>query len=68
MRCRDDRRRRRGDAGQTFPDVREGAEAAVKLINDQLGGIGADFEKGTPGRPIVNHVASPARLVIPPRH
>jgi hypothetical protein len=47
-----------GDAGGTFPDVREGAEAAVKLINDQLGGIGADYEKGTPGRPIELKVCS----------
>ena len=47
-----------GDAGGTFPDVREGAEAAVKLINDQLGGIGADYEAGTPGRPIELKVCS----------
>jgi substrate-binding family protein len=47
-----------GDAGGTFPDVREGAEAAVKLINDQLGGIGADYAKGTPGRPIELKVCS----------
>ena len=47
-----------GDAGGTFPDVREGAEAAVKLINEQLGGIGADYEAGTPGRPIELKVCS----------
>jgi branched-chain amino acid transport system substrate-binding protein len=47
-----------GDAGGTFPDVREGAEAAVKLINEQLGGIGADYEAGTPGRPIELRVCS----------
>ena len=49
-----------GDAGGTFPDVREGAEAAVKLINEQLGGIGADYEAGTPGRPIELKVCSHA--------
>ncbi len=41
-----------GDPAGTFPDVREGAEAAVKLINERLGGIGADVEAGTGGRPI----------------
>ena len=41
-----------GDPAGTFPDVREGAEAAVKYINEKLGGIGADLEAGTPGRPI----------------
>jgi hypothetical protein len=47
-----------GTAGGTFPDVREGAEAAVQLINEQLGGIGADYETGTPGRPIELNVCS----------
>ncbi len=47
-----------GDAGGTFPDVREGAEAAVDLINNQLGGIGADYDAGTPGRPIKLNVCS----------
>jgi branched-chain amino acid transport system substrate-binding protein len=41
-----------GDPAGTFPDVREGAEAAVKLVNERLGGIGADIEAGTGGRPI----------------
>jgi branched-chain amino acid transport system substrate-binding protein len=41
-----------GDPAGTFPDVREGAEAAVKFINEKLGGIGADLEAGTAGRPI----------------
>ena len=41
-----------GDAGGTFPDVGEGAQAAVKFINEKLGGIGADLEAGTPGRPV----------------
>jgi branched-chain amino acid transport system substrate-binding protein len=47
-----------GDAAGTFPDVREGAEAAVQFINEQLGGIGADYEAGTPGRPIELNVCS----------
>jgi hypothetical protein len=47
-----------GDAGGSFPDFREGAEAAVQLINDQLGGIGADYAAGTPGRPIELNVCS----------
>ena len=42
----------------SFPDFREGAEAAVQLINEQLGGIGADYEAGTPGRPIELNVCS----------
>ena len=41
-----------GDPGGSFPEVREGAEAAVQLINERLGGIGADVEAGTPGRPV----------------
>ncbi len=41
-----------GDPAGTFPDVHDGAEAAVQLINERLGGIGADLEAGTPGRPI----------------
>ena len=41
-----------GDPGGSFPEVKEGAEAAIQMINDRLGGIGADVEDGTPGRPI----------------
>src|SRR5207244_453032 len=41
-----------GDPAGTFPDVREGAEAAVKMINERLGGIGADIPAGKAGRPI----------------
>ena len=41
-----------GDPAGTFPDVHEGAEAAVQLVNERLGGIGADIEAGTGGRPI----------------
>ena len=47
-----------GDAGGSFPDVREGAEAAQQLINERLGGIGADYEAGTPGRPIQINICS----------
>ena len=41
-----------GNAGGSFPDAREGAEAAVKFINEKLGGVGADPATGKPGRPI----------------
>lgn len=39
-----------GDAGGSFPEIREGAEAAVKFINEKLGGVGATAD--APGRPI----------------
>ncbi len=42
----------RGLGRRPFPEIREAAEAAVKLINEKLGGVGADLEAGTPGRPI----------------
>lgn len=35
-----------------FPEYRVAAEAAVDYVNNQLGGIGADVAKGTPGRPL----------------
>jgi branched-chain amino acid transport system substrate-binding protein len=41
-----------GNPGGSFPDAREGAEAAVKYINDKLGGIGGDPATGKAGRPI----------------
>jgi branched-chain amino acid transport system substrate-binding protein len=41
-----------GDPAGTFPDVHDGVNAAVKQINEQLGGIGADIAAGKPGRPI----------------
>ena len=41
-----------GSAGGSFPEIREGAEAAVKQINEKLGGVGADIAAGKPGRPI----------------
>jgi branched-chain amino acid transport system substrate-binding protein len=49
-----------GDPAGSFPQAREGAEAAVELINNQLGGIGADYESGTPGRPVELKVCSHA--------
>ena len=39
-----------GAAGGSFPEIREGAEAAVKFINEKLGGVGATADK--PGRAI----------------
>ncbi len=41
-----------GDPSGTFPEYRQAAEAAVKYINEELGGIGADYKNGKPGRPI----------------
>ena len=41
-----------GDPAGSFPDVGDGAEAAIQMINDRLGGIGADIEAGAPGRPV----------------
>lgn len=35
-----------------FPEYRVSAQAAVDYINNELGGIGADPAKGTPGRPL----------------
>ena len=41
-----------GDPAGTFPEYSASAEAAVKYINEELGGIGADHKAGKPGRPI----------------
>ncbi len=41
-----------GDPAGTFPEYSIAAEAAVKYINEELGGIGADYKAGKPGRPI----------------
>jgi branched-chain amino acid transport system substrate-binding protein len=41
-----------GDPNGSFPEFTIGAEAAVQYINEELGGVGADYEAGTPGRPI----------------
>jgi branched-chain amino acid transport system substrate-binding protein len=41
-----------GDPNGSFPEYSEAAEAAVKYINEELGGFGADIQNGKPGRPI----------------
>ncbi|HET9078471.1 MAG TPA: ABC transporter substrate-binding protein [Acidimicrobiales bacterium] len=41
-----------GDPNGSFPDVTAGGQATVDYINNELGGIGGDPLKGTPGRPI----------------
>ena len=41
-----------GDPNGTFPEYTLAAEAAVKYINEELGGVGADYKAGKPGRPI----------------
>jgi branched-chain amino acid transport system substrate-binding protein len=41
-----------GDPAGSFPEVTVASEAAVDYINNELGGVGADFATGTPGRPI----------------
>jgi branched-chain amino acid transport system substrate-binding protein len=49
-----------GDPAGSFPEVRISSEAAVKYINEELGGIGADLAAGKPGRPIKLEVCSMA--------
>ena len=41
-----------GDPAGTFPEFTGGMEAAVEFINEELGGVGADWATGQPGRPI----------------
>jgi len=41
-----------GDPAGTFPEYQKGAKAAVDFVNNELGGIGADYKTGKPGRPI----------------
>ena len=41
-----------GDPAGTFPEFTGGMEAAVEFVNEELGGIGADWATGQPGRPI----------------
>ena len=41
-----------GDPAGTFPEYTAAAKAAVQYINNELGGIGADYKTGKPGRPI----------------
>ena len=49
-----------GDPNGSFPEYRTGAQAAEKYINEELGGIGADYAKGKPGRPLKIEVCSTA--------
>ena len=41
-----------GDPAGTFPEYTLATQAAVSYINEELGGIGADYKAGKPGRPI----------------
>ncbi len=41
-----------GDPAGSFPEVTVASEAAIEYINNELGGVGADFATGTPGRPL----------------
>lgn len=41
-----------GDPAGTFPEYTLATEAAVKYINEELGGVGADHKAGKAGRPI----------------
>ncbi len=41
-----------GDPAGSFPEATLGAEAAVRYINEELGGWGSDIQNGVPGRPI----------------
>ena len=41
-----------GDPAGSFPEWGAGIRAAVKYVNENLGGAGADYKTGKPGRPI----------------
>jgi len=41
-----------GDPAGSFPEYTTSTQAAVKYINEELGGLGADVSAGKPGRPI----------------
>ena len=47
-----------GDPAGSFPEYRLAALAAEQFINNELGGIGADYAAGKPGRPIKIEVCS----------
>ena len=49
-----------GDPNGSFPEYRIGAQAAEQYINNELGGIGADYANNKPGRPIKLEVCSTA--------
>ena len=41
-----------GDPNGSFPEYSSAVQAAVKYINEELGGIGSDLSAGKAGRPI----------------
>ena len=41
-----------GDPAGSFPEWGAGIRAAVKFVNENLGGVGADYKAGKPGRPL----------------
>jgi branched-chain amino acid transport system substrate-binding protein len=41
-----------GDPAGSFPEWAVGVRAAVQYINNELGGVGADYKTGKPGKPI----------------
>jgi branched-chain amino acid transport system substrate-binding protein len=49
-----------GDPNGSFPEYRVAALAAEKYINEELGGIGADYANKKPGRPLKIEVCSMA--------
>lgn len=49
-----------GDPQGSFPEYRTGSQAAEQYINNELGGIGADYVNKKPGRPIKIEVCSMA--------
>jgi len=49
-----------GDPNGSFPEATLGAQAAVKYINEELGGWGSDIQNGKPGRPIQLEVCKTA--------
>ena len=50
----------KGDPNGSFPEYETAALAAEQYINNELGGIGADYKTGKPGRPIKIEVCSMA--------
>ena len=47
-----------GDPNGSFPEYTTAAKAATEFINNELGGVGADYKAGKPGRPIKLEVCS----------
>jgi branched-chain amino acid transport system substrate-binding protein len=52
-----------GDPNGSFPEFTIAIEAAAKYVNEELGGLGADIQKGVPGRPIQLEIC---RMAIAP--